>query len=294
MIPTSIRFPTDMTDLQQELEFAREIARECGAIALTYLQGDSSGLAARDKPDGGGIVTAADLELNALIVAAVGRHFPRDAALAEESPDDGERLRRPRCWMIDPIDGTREYAAGRSTWAIHIGLAIEGVPRLGVVAEPACQRVSWGVHTSTESSAYCEVKGVRERLCARPNETRLRLVTPRRATDPRIRGFVESVPMIPTRRLGSVGVKLCDVARGESDAYLHPAAGTKLWDTCAPEAILRAAGAVLSDVTGRPLVYDAAAIGHRRGLLAAATTLHNRIVGSVTDQLFHSWISPAS
>lgn len=242
-------------------------------------------MAAYDKPDGGGIVTKADFELDRLIGSALRQRFPDDALLTEESPDDGERHRRSRCWMIDPIDGTRDYAGGLDSWAIHIGLCIDGVPSLGLVAEPAIGRTTWGIAVAKQREAWSDHDGETIAIRSRAGGSPLRLVSPRRREDPKIRGFITALPAGHTRRLGSVGIKLCDVARGSVDVYLHPSSGTSMWDTCAPQAILEAAGARLSDVTGKLLRHDGPTVRHGRGLLAAASTVHGHAVASVHDEL---------
>src|SRR5213593_1704906 len=98
-----------MTDFSRELEVARRLALEAGAVALRYHGQDIE----VERKDGGEPVTRADREANELIVAGLSAAFPDDAILAEETPDDRSRLGRPRVWMVDPIDGTRDFIRGR-------------------------------------------------------------------------------------------------------------------------------------------------------------------------------------
>jgi fructose-1,6-bisphosphatase/inositol monophosphatase family enzyme len=113
----------------RELRFALDLVAGCGARALEARRAAGPSIAAEHKPDDGSPVTAVDRELDARIVAALRAAFPGDAILAEESGGDlEERLRRDRCWMIDPIDGTSDFVRGSSNWAIHVGLVVEGAP----------------------------------------------------------------------------------------------------------------------------------------------------------------------
>src|SRR5437868_6219974 len=120
-------------DLRAELEAAERLAREAGALALRYF---GSGIGVEYKADDGGPVTRADREANELIVAGLARAFAADGILSEEIPDDGRWRARDRVWMIDPLDGTRDFIRGRHGWAVMIGLCIGERPALGVVFQP--------------------------------------------------------------------------------------------------------------------------------------------------------------
>ncbi|TPV93827.1 MAG: 3'(2'),5'-bisphosphate nucleotidase CysQ [Myxococcales bacterium FL481] len=274
-----------MTCLSEELNVARELALEAGQVALAYLQRGPTALAAYDKPDGGGLVTRADFELDEMIGSRLRRRYPSDAVLTEESPDDGERHRRDRCWMIDPIDGTRDFAGGLATWAIHVGLCIAGVPRLGVVAEPATGRVTWGICTGARREAVSETAARSDALRIDHSVTPLHVVSPCDAHEPDIGRLVTTLTARHERRLGSVGIKLCAVARGTVDVYVHPTAGTSLWDTCAPQAIVEAAGGRLTDVAGAKLQHHGPGSRHEHGLLAASGRVHPQVIAAMPSHL---------
>src|SRR5690349_12955650 len=151
-----------MAALEQELQLALELARRCGPLALGIQSGGRESLATEDKPDNQGPVTRADFAVELEILTTLRKQFPNDAILAEEDvasgpegvgPDD-DWPARARVWMIDPIDGTREFADGDPSWAIHIGLCIDQVPVLGVVHEPGHGRISWGIDFRGERSAW--------------------------------------------------------------------------------------------------------------------------------------------
>lgn len=285
-----------MTDLDVELQTALGLARDCGAIALSYQTGGEQAMQTRDKPDDAGPVTRADTEINARIVDALRAAFPGDAVVGEESAADAAAASRAgRCWYVDPIDGTTEYARGESSWAIQIGLCIDGAPVLGVVHEAALGLVTWGVRHAGRAEAWFVLGDAAPaplRLSTR-DLADLRLVSSKSHASPKTLDVMARLGITPERNLrtGSVGVKINIIARGDAELYVHPHTGTKLWDTCAPNAVLLAAGGVVTDLWGRPLAYDPRRLGHESGLLASHGRHHDAIVAALRP-LVESWSIP--
>src|SRR5262249_28275390 len=122
--------------VEKELEFAKRLALEAGSILMKYYQ---QGIAVDWKAPGDP-VTAADREASAFIVKNLSREFPQHAVLSEEELDHPNRLERSHVWMVDPMDGTREFIEYRGEFAVQIGLAIKGVPVLGVVYQPTAKK----------------------------------------------------------------------------------------------------------------------------------------------------------
>jgi len=167
-------------------------------------------------------------------------HRPDDAVLSEEAADDLVRLTRDRVWIIDPLDGTREFSEPpRDDWAVHVALLVDGVLSAAAVDLPAR-----GVTYSTE----------------RPNAVPDRPAGPIRLAVSRSRppAFVETLcarlgaQLVP---MGSAGVKAMAVIDGSADAYVH-AGGQYEWDSAAPVAVARAHGLHTSRLDGSPLVYN--------------------------------------
>ncbi len=266
--------------LDRELSLALDLARSCGALALSYQTGGQ--LATREKPDDEGPVTRADLEVNARITGALRQAFPGDDVIGEES--DVVIAGRSRCWYVDPIDGTSEFARGEDEWAVHIGLCVDGEPVLGVVHEAGAGRLAWGVRWAGEARAELEQGGLRRPLRTADAElAALRLVSSKSHASPKIREVMQAlaIPEARNLRLGSTGVKTTAVARGLAELYVHPSRGTKLWDSCAPHALLAAAGGRMTDVRGAPLVYDPRHLGNDFGLLASHGPRHDEIVAAL-------------
>ena len=261
-------------DLSHELDVARELAREAAALVRRFSQ---QPMAVKHKA-GGEPVTEADLAANTLIVSRLAQEFPGDTVLSEELPDDGSRLGSRRVWMVDPIDGTRDFIRGQTGYVVMIGLCLDGRPVLGVVAHPSTGAVwsgvvgqaAWreqpgGTRTPVQTSPLAEPPGVR-------------IVVSQSRRSPQIDAFRRALGVTDEMTVGSVGLKVALVAQGERDLYLYPGEQTKLWDTCGPEAILIAAGGRMSDMDGRPLDYGKADLNNRSGVVASNGPLHDHVI----------------
>ena len=219
--------PRTVTDAQ----LAAAIAHDAGAL-LRWIQADggASGKALGDR---------GDREANALILARLAVERPDDFVLSEESLDDQRRCAASRVWIVDPLDGTREYAEGMDDWAVHIGLAIDGRPETGAVAVPALGRVFCTDHARAALAP----------LGTRPRVVVSRSRCPDIATRVALALDAEVLPM------GSAGAKAMAVIDGRADIYLHDG-GQYEWDNCAPAAVALAAGLHASRIDGTPLVYN--------------------------------------
>lgn len=281
-------------DLSRELELALSLAEAGGRLALEMQRGGAEVLAVEHKPNDGGPVTQADLAVDRFITEALREQFPDDAILAEESHVGGEQ-EHARVWMVDPIDGTSDFAAGDSSWAVHIGLSIDGVPALGVVGEPARARYSWGITVGPQQGAWTRQPDLSTSFLGDPEprpRDGLRLISSASHHAPLTDAAAAALGIDSERRIrtGSTGVKIAAVARGEADIYIHPSSGTKMWDSCAPQAIIVAAGGRLTDVGGRELIFSGPDIGNWRGLLASRGTDHDAVVEAIAPAV-NGWLS---
>lgn len=162
-----------------------------------------------------------------------------DAVLSEEAKDSAERLTAERVWIIDPLDGTREFSESRDDWAVHVALWQDGELALGAVA--------LGGPETVLSSATVPAPP------ARP-EGPIRIAVSR-SRPPEIVNAVSEQLGATLVAMGSAGVKVCAVVTGEVDAYVH-GGGQYEWDSAAPVAVARAAGLHTSRLDGSPLVYN--------------------------------------
>jgi len=191
--------------------------------------------------EGAALGHVADKVANAFILTGLAEWRPADAWLSEESCDDKVRLGRSRVWIIDPLDGTREYSEGRDDWAVHVALAVDGAPKLGAVALPAQGRLF--------RSDWVEMPEQPRR------ERPLMLVS--RTRPPEEAAEIAALLGAEMVQLGSAGAKAMAVVAGEADFYYH-AGGQHEWDNCAPAAVALGAGLHASRVNGEPLVYNCA------------------------------------
>ncbi|MDN4477899.1 inositol monophosphatase family protein [Demequina sp. SYSU T00039] len=210
------------------------LARAAGEELLRVRE--VSGLEGRALGDAG------DAAAQALLAGLLAEHRPGDAVLSEEAKDSAARLAADRVWIIDPLDGTREYSEGRADWAVHVALWEAGELVFGAVAIP-------GEDLVLDSSSVAAVPAGAPDAPVRLAVSRSR---PPAVTEPvRAALNAELVPM------GSAGVKIAAVVRGQVEAYVH-AGGQYQWDSAAPVALARAAGLHTSRIDGSPLVYNGA------------------------------------
>lgn len=252
--------------LQRELDVAERVAREAGRIILEVYRTD---FAVEYKPSEGGPVTEADARANELIVSELRRAFPGDGVIAEESVDPAEVQKSARCWFVDPLDGTAEFVDKNGMFAVHIGLAVEGVPQVGVVYAPAADKLYAGI-----VGQGCELEDGNGRRAIRVSGAsepkQMRLVVSRSHKSKKTALVQAELGITQVREQGSVGLKCGLLAEAEADLYLHPSTGSWRWDSCAPEAVLRAAGGVLTDFAGVPYRYDGTELKNVRGMLACS------------------------
>ncbi len=255
-------------DLNREADLARALAREAGRVILDVYATD---FAVEEKAGGEGPVTQADKRANALIVGGLRAAFPDDGVVAEESADNRDAGRFTRCWFVDPLDGTREFVARNGEFAVHIGLAIAGEVKLGVVFLPVSDKLYTGV---VGAGAELEADGTTRTLhvsaAARPRE--VRLLVSRSHRTKRTEHFCElaGIPRVIER--GSVGLKCGLIAEGAAEAYVHASPRSSRWDSCAPEAVLKGAGGLMTDLFGEPYRYDGVELRNLRGLVGSNAT----------------------
>jgi 3'(2'), 5'-bisphosphate nucleotidase len=215
-----------------DADLAAHLAEEAGRILLEVRESGCY--------HGKDLGRAGDAEANAILVAALRELRPDDGLLSEEEKDSPVRLGKKRVWIVDPVDGTREYGEGRTDWAVHVALAVDGVAEIGAVALPGL-----GLVLRSDAPASLPPAADRPRLVV----SRTRPAAEAVAVSKALGG--ELLPM------GSAGAKAMAVVRGEADIYLHTG-GQYEWDSCAPVAVARAHGLHCSRVDGSPLVYNRA------------------------------------
>ena len=213
-----------------DAELAAQLAQAAGQLLLEVRDAGATSQESLGK--------AGDEAANRFLVDAIRAARPGDGLLSEEEQDNPERLAHSRVWIIDPVDGTREYGERRSDWAVHVALAIDGVAMVGAVALPALDLVLRSDQPIT--------------MVAPP--ARLRMLVSRTRPAPEAVAVAERLDA-ELIAMGSAGAKAMAVVRGEADIYLHTG-GQYEWDSCAPVAVALAHGLHCSRVDGSPLIYN--------------------------------------
>ena len=208
------------------------MATEAGQLLLEVRR-EHAGADPQERKDLG------DSESQRFLAAALAHYRPADAVLSEEAVDDPRRLSADRVWIIDPLDGTREFSeAGREDWAVHVALWERGELAVGAVALPA-RAVTFATPTVP--------------LAPRPVDPPRVIVS--RSRPPAIALAVRDALGATLVEMGSAGAKVLAVVQGLAEVYLH-AGGQYEWDSAAPAAIARAAGLHTSRIDGTPLTYN--------------------------------------
>ena len=190
--------------------------------------------------EGKSLGVAGDQVANQFLVHALRAARPDDGLLSEESKDTDERLAKSRVWIVDPVDGTREYGEERADWAVHVGMAINGTAEVGAVALPGLEG---GIVLRSDQPRPIPPFDGPPRLLV----SRTRPAAEAVAVAEKLGG--ELVAM------GSAGAKAMAVVLGQAEIYLH-SGGQYEWDSCAPVAVARAHGLHTSRIDGSALVYN--------------------------------------
>ena len=213
-----------------DAELAAHLAEVSGRLLLEVR---SSGVF-----EGKALGKAGDAVANEFLCHALRAARGQDGLLSEEEKDNEARLAQSRVWIVDPVDGTREYGEARADWAVHVALAVNGVAAIGAVALPGLGEVLRSDQPRTVPPAPAKLRMVVSRT--RPAREAVAVAEVLGA---------ELVPM------GSAGAKAMAIIRGEADIYLH-SGGQYEWDSCAPVAVALAHGLHCSRIDGTPLVYN--------------------------------------
>ncbi|MFC3101914.1 3'(2'),5'-bisphosphate nucleotidase CysQ [Altererythrobacter lauratis] len=192
--------------------------------------------------EGKSLGKAGDQTANQFLVHALRQQRPDDGLLSEESKDTEERLSKSRVWIVDPVDGTREYGEERADWAVHVGLAIDGVATLGAVALPG---LAGGVVLRSDQPRTLPPAPERPRLVVSRTRPAAEAVAVAEALGGELVG------------MGSAGAKAMAVVLGDAEIYLH-SGGQYEWDSCAPVAVAAAHGLHCSRIDGSAMRYNQA------------------------------------
>ena len=245
---------------EDDLALARRLAREAGERLLSLRQ--QSALTANLLGD------EADRSANAYLLAELARERPHDCVLSEEAIDDRARLSHSRVWIIDPLDGTREFRELRDDWAVHVALAEAGVVTHAAVAMPARGELF-----------ASEPRGLQSGLDARQSS---RQVVISRSRPPAFAERVAAALDASLVQVGSAGAKAMMVVRGDALAYVH-SAGMNEWDAAAPVGVALAHGLHVSTLANQPIRFNQSDVVLREGLVVCRPECVSAIMSALKE-----------
>ena len=233
-------------DVDRDLAFAIAAARAAGERVMA--------LRASGRWQGEMLADIGDQAADGLLQGLIRGRYPDDGLLSEETADSPDRLSHHRCWIVDPLDGTREFSELREDWAVHVALVLGGRCALGAVALPASGHVLWGVAIEGRERSGLEGEGRLLRGDS-PGPASARVVVSRSHTPDWVGRFCEHLGAGLPLPCGSAGYKTARIVLGDADVYVHKK-GLKEWDTCAPETVARALGWTVCRLRGEEHRYN--------------------------------------
>jgi myo-inositol-1(or 4)-monophosphatase len=259
-----------MNPYSRECEVAVAAAREAGAIIRRHYDGT---IEAREKgPDDP--VTLADLEANHCIQRHLRQAFREDGWLSEETADSTERLRRERVWIVDPLDGTKEFLQRVPEFCVCIALVEQGRPVVAVTYNPAADRL----YVATRGGGTA-MNGVSTRVTATAALQEAVILASRSEEK---RGEWEAFkPRVRVRLTGSVAFKLAQLSAGEGDATFSLTPKNE-WDICAGTLLIEEAGGRVTGLDGQPLLFNRPS-PLRPGLVASNGRLHAALLSLIRE-----------
>ncbi len=237
---------------------AAALARDAGALLRTLR--DDESLTGKALGDAG------DVQANNLLIHALKKHRPHDAILSEESIDDFARLSASRIWIIDPLDGTREYRERRDDWAVHVALVSVGQVIAAAVAMPSRDEVF-----STSP------RDVRQTTNAAVVNAAVNVIVVSRSRPPPFADRVATALNARVQQVGSAGAKAMMVVRGDALAYVHDG-GMNEWDAAAPVGVALAHGLSVCDLRGNDITFNHRDVVLRDGLIMCHADLRETIL----------------
>ena len=287
----------DGVTLEGLLENVGALCWGAADILLAYARGEQppygfpSVLNVNDGMDGP--VSAADLAVNQWLLDGLHSHYPSidwtllseetaKEQLAESSLVDAEWL-----WILDPLDGTKDFLQGTGDYAVHLALVKGTQAMLGVVLIPEADELWFGVRGL---GAWLESRNGEKKSVSfsdRKSFKELILVASRNHRDNRLEELLNNLNLAGTKSIGSVGCKVATILRGEADFYisLSGRSAPKDWDMAAPEAVLSAAGGMFTHADGAPLKYNTGDIRQAGCLVASHGYIHPEICQKVIKEI---------
>ena len=255
-------------ELETLLDELRKLSWAAADVLMAYARGEEppygfpKSLTVQEGGDGP--VSAADMAVNELLISGLKDNLTYKDwdILSEETSKEkqfhGLNDKKDWCWIIDPLDGTKDFLQGSENYAVHIALAHKQKPKIGIVLIPEKNELWFGI---IGSGAWCENRdGGKKHISFsdRKDISELVLVSSKNHQQSQLQNLLSTLCFAETKKIGSVGCKVASILRGEADVYISLSGRTapKDWDMAAPQALIEAAGGAFSHADGKSLVYQ--------------------------------------
>jgi len=268
-----IQFSKQLAYQFAQLKFAKHIAKKAGGISLPFFNHNFDVEIKQDNSP----VTDADKTIDNFIIDAISKKFPSHAILTEESEDDMSRLNKKHIWIVDPLDGTKQFISHKEGWGILIAKVTNKKPEIGVAYFPKEDLLFFA---KKGKGAYVEHnKKVRRIHVSHRVKDLIILATSSPSQGSDFYNYLSSLPHTKIIGTGATGNTICRIAWGEGDYVAHNHGRKKEWDICAPHIILEEAGGKLTDLKGNNILYNNKSVFPvSNGMLASNGFVHNFIL----------------
>ncbi len=282
----------ELTTLLDEL---RKLSWAAADVLMAYARGEEPPYgfpkSLTFEEGGDGPVSAADMAVNELLISGLKNKFTNKEwdILSEETSKENKfqaaDLKKDWCWILDPLDGTKDFLQGSENYAVHIALAYKQIPKIGVVLIPERNELWFGI---IGSGAWYENRdGFKKHISfsERIDISEMILVSSKNHQQSLLQNLLSTLCFADTKRIGSVGCKVASILRGESDVYISLSGETspKDWDMAAPHALIAAAGGVFSHADETDLNYNNENYSQSGCLIASHGKCHQKICKKVME-----------
>ena len=276
----------ELTTLFDEL---RKLSWAAAEVLKAYARGENPPYGFQKsltiEEGGDGPVSAADMAVNELLISGLKNNliYKEWDILSEETSKKkkipSDPLKKDWCWIIDPLDGTKDFLQGSENYAVHIALAHKNIPKIGIVLIPEKNELWIGI---IGNGAWCENRdGIKKHISfsERKEISELILVSSKNHHESKLKNLLAKIDFGSTKKIGSVGCKVASILRGEADVYISLSGRTspKDWDMAAPHALIEAAGGMFTHADGSKLTYQNQNYAQTGCLIASHGKSHQEI-----------------
>ncbi len=283
------RFVPEGVELTTLLDELRKLSWAAADVLMAYARGEEPPFgfpkSLSVEEGGDGPVSAADMSVNELLISGLKDNltFKEWDILSEETSKEKtsqeSNYTKDWCWILDPLDGTKDFLQGSENYAVHIALTYKQKPKIGIVLIPERNELWFGI---IGSGAWYENRdGLKKNISfsERLEISDLILVSSKNHKDQKLPNLISNLSFAETKSIGSVGCKVASILRGEADVYISLSGQTspKDWDMAAPHALIEAAGGMFTHADGSNLIYQNPTYCQSGCLIASHGKYHQRI-----------------